>query len=68
MKLLRVSLCALVFGVGCASEGEWDEFWKDLRGDNMKMRNDFSGTRRGEGQPASVKTDAPEKTDAKADD
>jgi hypothetical protein len=21
----------------------WDGFWKDLRGDNMGMQNDFSG-------------------------
>ena len=71
MKLLRVSLCALVFGLGCATDGnkgEWEEFWKDLRGDNMKMRNDFSGTRRGEGQAASVKNDAPVKTEVKTDD
>jgi hypothetical protein len=47
MKRLRVLLCALLLAsLGCASEGsrgQWDEFWKDLRGDNMKMRNDFSG-------------------------
>jgi hypothetical protein len=47
MKRLRVLLCALVLaGLGCASEGsraQWEEVWKDLRGDNMKMRNDFSG-------------------------
>jgi hypothetical protein len=43
MKRLRVLLCALLLaGAGCASNGQWDEFWKDLRGDNMKMRNDFS--------------------------
>jgi hypothetical protein len=62
MKYLRVSLCALLFGFGCATDGdkgEWDEFWKDLRGDNMKMRNDFTTTRRGEGQPAPVKADPP---------
>ncbi len=45
MKRLRVLLCALLLsGLGCASErGQWDEFWKDLRGDNMRMRSDFSG-------------------------
>jgi hypothetical protein len=47
MKRLRVLLCALLLsGLGCSSDGskgQWDEFWKDLRGDNMKMRNDFSG-------------------------
>jgi hypothetical protein len=38
-------LCVLVFIVfccaGCAGEGQksqWDEVWKDMRGDNMKMR------------------------------
>lgn len=38
-------LCALavvaVLSLGCATEGQkgqWDEFWKDLRGDNMEMR------------------------------
>lgn len=59
MKRLCVLLCALlVAAAGCASDtGEWDEFWKDLRGDNMKMRSDFSGTRRGESQPAATKAD-----------
>jgi hypothetical protein len=38
-------LCILLLGAGCASEGgksQWDEFMKDLRGDNMKMRGDLS--------------------------
>jgi hypothetical protein len=47
MKRCRVLLCALLFGLaGCAADGDkgqWNEFWKDLRGDNMKMRNDFMG-------------------------
>jgi hypothetical protein len=46
MRRLCILLCALFFFAGCASDGEkgsWDEFWKDLRGDNMKMRNNFSG-------------------------
>jgi hypothetical protein len=32
---------ALLFGLGCATDGDkgqWDDFWKDLRGDNMKMK------------------------------
>jgi hypothetical protein len=38
---------ALIFlaCLGCASDGDkgqWDEFWKDLRGDNMQMRSDGS--------------------------
>jgi hypothetical protein len=48
MKRLCVLLCALVGTLavsGCASEGhkgQWDEFWKDVRGDNMEMKTDFS--------------------------
>ena len=46
MKRLRLLLCAMLIGLGgCATEGKkgaWDEFWKDLRGDNMKMGADFS--------------------------
>lgn len=46
MKRLCVLLCALVFFVlGCAADdekGQWDDFMKELRGDNMKMRNDFT--------------------------
>ncbi len=41
-RLWTVAVVALL-GLGCASEGgkgEWDEFWKDLRGDNMKMMAD----------------------------
>jgi hypothetical protein len=37
--------CALFLGLaGCAMDsqkGEWVEFWKDVRGDNMKMSSDF---------------------------
>jgi len=44
MKRLGVLLCALLFASGCASDGCWDEFWKDLRGDNMKMRGFGGGT------------------------
>jgi len=48
MKRLCVLLCALIgaFAIsGCASEGtkgQWDDFWKDVRGDNMEMKSDFS--------------------------
>jgi hypothetical protein len=48
MKRLCVLLCALIGVVafcGCASEGhkgQWDDFWKDVRGDNMQMKTDFS--------------------------
>jgi hypothetical protein len=45
MKDLLLLCFVLLFGLGCASEGgpgTWDEFWKDLRGDNMLMRSDFA--------------------------
>jgi hypothetical protein len=44
--MMRMRLCVLLIillsGLGCASEGsqaQWDEFWKDVRGDNMRMRS-----------------------------
>lgn len=47
MKLLCVlSWLVVLVCMGCASDsskGQWDEFWKDVRGENMEMRNDFSG-------------------------
>jgi hypothetical protein len=47
--------CALVFCLGCTSDGsdngQWNEFWKDLRGDNMKMRYDFTGKKKTEDPP-----------------
>jgi len=46
MKRLCVLLCAMCCCAGCAGDkGQWDEFWKDLRGDNMQMRGDFTGVR-----------------------
>jgi hypothetical protein len=35
-------LVVLLLGLGCAADdkGQWDEFWKDVRGENMKMRYD----------------------------
>jgi hypothetical protein len=47
MKHFCVLICALLFGVGCATEDDrakWNDALKDLRGDNMQMRNNFSGT------------------------
>jgi hypothetical protein len=41
MKRLCVFAIIACLGFGCAADGDkgqWDEFWKDLRGDNMKMR------------------------------
>ena len=44
-RLWVLLLCALWVGLaGCAGDGDkrqWEEFWKDARGDNMKMRNDM---------------------------
>jgi hypothetical protein len=42
MKNRWLLAAALLLGVGCAAEDkdQWDEFWKDLRGDNMKMQTD----------------------------
>ena len=41
MKRLWWLLGALILCAGCASDGkksDWDDFWKDLRGDNMEMK------------------------------
>jgi hypothetical protein len=45
MKYRCLLAAALLLGVGCAADdkGQWDEFWKDLRGDNMKMQTDSWG-------------------------
>ncbi|MBV9126359.1 MAG: hypothetical protein JO112_23670 [Planctomycetes bacterium] len=48
--MLALALC---LGLGCAGEGQksqWQEFWKDVRGDNMKMHDDMW-----EGRPAPAK-------------
>ena len=38
-----VAVLGLSAVIGCSNDkGEWDEFWKDVRGDNMQMRS-FSG-------------------------
>jgi hypothetical protein len=45
MRRFCALLCALCFGLGCATDGsEWDEVKKDLRGDNMKMMADRSSS------------------------
>jgi hypothetical protein len=52
MKRLWVLCCAVLFSLGCASDADkaqWDEVWKDLRGDNMKMKNNFSGPKQDRG-------------------
>lgn len=48
MTRLCVLFCILLFLAGCASDSDkaqWNEVWKDLRGDNMKMRNSLSADR-----------------------
>jgi hypothetical protein len=47
MKRLCLLFCALAVCLGCATEGDkgqWDDFWKDVRGDNMQMRGFSGGT------------------------
>jgi hypothetical protein len=44
MKRLVAIACILCFVGGCASDGQWDAFWKDLRGDNMQMQSNFAGS------------------------
>jgi hypothetical protein len=45
MRRLLFLLGALCLVLGCASgdKAQWDEVWKDARGDNMQMRG-FSGS------------------------
>jgi hypothetical protein len=46
MRRLCVLAFVLLLGFGCAADGDkgsWDEVFKDLRGDNMQMRNNFGG-------------------------
>ena len=55
MKRLYLVVCALCLGLGCASEGnsgQWDEFWKDVRGENMRMRGGFSDLNGTDSRPA----------------
>jgi hypothetical protein len=47
MRRLCLLALALFLGLGCATDSDkaqWDAALKDLRGDNMKMRSDFSGS------------------------
>lgn len=49
----------LVIGLGCSADGDkgqWDEFWKDLRGDNMQMRSNFSDAMTADGPSAKTKS------------
>ena len=43
--MLRISavVAMLFIAAGCATEGDraqWNEVWKDLRGDNLQMQSD----------------------------
>jgi hypothetical protein len=45
MKRGFLLLSIMAFSAGCAADaqkGSWDEALKDLRGDNMQMRSNFS--------------------------
>jgi hypothetical protein len=47
MRRRCLLVCVLFLGLGCASEdtkAQWNEFLKDLRGDNMEMRYDNLGS------------------------
>jgi hypothetical protein len=53
MRRLWPLVCAAFLGLGCASDADkaaWAEVWRDLRGDNQKMRNDFAGPQVNEGK------------------
>ncbi len=55
MVRLWLLLCVLLLCVGCATEdtkAQWEEALKDLRGDNMQMRGNFSGLDSPEVRPA----------------
>lgn len=53
MKRLCMLVCVLCCAIGCGHQ--WDEFWKDARGDNMKMQYDFSSTKGLETRPVQPK-------------
>ena len=46
LGVLSCVLCGLILSAaGCTSDADkaqWAAFWKDVRGDNMKMRSDLS--------------------------
>ena len=59
MRRLGVLFCVLCCALGCAADGDkgqWDEFWKDLHGDNMQMKYDSLGKTAGSDQPAPIKS------------
>ena len=51
--MMRAFMLLLLFGFGCTADGDkgsWEEVMKDIRGENMELRDDFSGTARMEGR------------------
>ena len=57
MKRLYVLVCALCFCAGCAADKEqWEDFKKDWRGDNMRMKNDYSQLDRMDDHPVQIKS------------
>jgi hypothetical protein len=53
MRCWYVFAVVVLFGLGCAADekGQWDEFWKDVRGDNMKMRYEGWGKEEAANRP-----------------
>ena len=45
MRRLYVFAAVLLLGPGCAvgDQAQWNEVWKDLRGDNMQMKMHYDG-------------------------
>ena len=53
MRYWYVLALVLVLSLGCAADkGQWDEFWKDVRGDNMQMRYEGWGKDETANRPA----------------
>ena len=44
LRVLALAVSLLLPGLGCtaADKAQWQEVWKDMRGDNMKMHGDYS--------------------------
>jgi hypothetical protein len=58
MKRLVAPASVLFLLVGCATSGDqaqWNDFWKDVRGDNMKMRSGWSQMQATEDRPETLK-------------
>lgn len=58
MMRWRIWLGLLALSAGCVADnkqGDWGEVWKDLRGDNMQMRSNFSKMTADDGELARPK-------------